>query len=155
MVLTEKDWEQFDHDYNEASNNFMARKHKQHPRLTTRDLRYIALYSLGFDNIDICLLFDIGKAAGWNIKTNLLYRLSEKDLEVLRSGYRAEYILNTARAVCDGTLDFTELKKIPYKEAKKKLLSVRGIGEKVANCILLFGLGQIEAFPVDTWMKRH
>lgn len=82
MVLTEKDWEQFDHDYNEASNNFMAHKHKQHPRLTTRDLRYIALYSLGFDNIDICLLFDIGKAAGWNIKTNLPYRLSEKDQEI-------------------------------------------------------------------------
>ena len=82
IVLTEKDWEQFDHDYNEASNNFMARKHKQHPRLTTRDLRYIALYSLGFDNIDICLLFDIGKPAGWNIKTNLLYRLSEKDQEI-------------------------------------------------------------------------
>ena len=80
--------------------------------------------------------------------------LSEKDLEVLRSGYRAEYILNTARAVCDGTLDFEELKSIPYKDAKKKLLSVRGIGEKVANCILLFGLGHIEAFPVDTWMKK-
>ena len=80
--------------------------------------------------------------------------LSEKDLEVLRSGYRAEYILNTARAVCDGTLDLEELKRIPYEEAKKKLLSVRGIGEKVANCILLFGLGHVEAFPVDTWMKK-
>ena len=41
-----------------------------------------------------------------------------------------------------------------YDEAKKKLLSVKGIGNKVADCILLFSLGKFEAFPVDTWIKK-
>ncbi len=82
LVLSENDWEQFSKDYNSASNNFMARKQKEHPELSERDLRYLALYSLGFDNIDICSLFDISKASGWNIKSILLRRLSQKDKEI-------------------------------------------------------------------------
>ena len=82
LVLSESDWEQFSEDYNKASNNFLVRKQKEHPDLTERDLRYIALYSLGFDNIDICSLFYIGKAAGWNIKSAILRRLSKEDKEI-------------------------------------------------------------------------
>ena len=82
LVLTENDWDQFDKDYNAANNDFLVRKKSEHPRLTDRDLRYIALYSLGFDNIDICCLFDINKSSGWNIKTTLLQRLSKTDKEI-------------------------------------------------------------------------
>ncbi len=46
------------------------------------------------------------------------------------------------------------LKKCDYKQAIKALRSIRGVGEKVANCVVLFGLWHMEAFPIDVWMKR-
>jgi len=81
-VLSESDWKRFSKDYNNASNGFLERKQKEHPRLSERDLRYLALYSMGFDNIDICSLLDISKASGWNIKSTILHRLSQNDKEI-------------------------------------------------------------------------
>ena len=52
-------------------------------------------------------------------------------------------------------LDLEALKKCDYREAIKSLRKVRGIGEKVANCVVLFGLNHMEAFPIDVWMKRE
>ena len=83
-----------------------------------------------------------------------LASLEPEDLSIIRSGYRAEYIINAARAVVSGELDLEALKKCDYREAIKSLRKVRGIGEKVANCVVLFGLNHMEAFPVDVWMKR-
>ncbi len=81
-------------------------------------------------------------------------KLTAQDLAVLRSGYRADYIIAAAKAVTSGELDLDELKACDYKTAIKQLRTVRGIGEKVANCVVLFGLGHMEAFPIDVWMKR-
>ncbi len=80
--------------------------------------------------------------------------LTEDDLSVLRSGYRAAYIINAARAVSDGRVDLDALIHTDYVSAKKELLKIHGIGEKVANCVVLFGLYHMEAFPVDVWIKR-
>jgi len=80
--------------------------------------------------------------------------LSPEELAVIRSGYRAEYIICAARSVVSGELDLESLKSCDYKDAIKALRSVHGIGEKVANCVVLFGLGHMEAFPIDVWMKR-
>lgn len=83
--------------------------------------------------------------------------LAAADLEELRSlglGYRDAYVLETSKAVCEMALDFEGLKKLSYNEAKKVLLSFNGVGPKVADCILLFGLGKPEAFPIDTWVKK-
>lgn len=80
--------------------------------------------------------------------------LSEDDLKVLRCGYRAEYIITAARAVSTGELDLQGLKELDCREAVKELRKLKGIGEKVANCVVLFGLNHTEAFPVDVWMKR-
>lgn len=80
--------------------------------------------------------------------------LTEDDLAPIRSGYRAEYIIAAAKAVATGELDLEKLKKTDYRTAIKELRTVRGIGEKVANCVVLFGLGHMEAFPIDVWMKR-
>ena len=80
--------------------------------------------------------------------------LETEELSVIRSGYRAEYIICAARAVVSGQLDLEALKKSDYRTAIKQLRAIRGIGEKVANCVVLFGLGHMEAFPVDVWMKR-
>lgn len=80
--------------------------------------------------------------------------LTEDDLAPIRSGYRAEYIIAAAKAVTTGELDLEKLKQADYRSAIKALRDVRGIGEKVANCVVLFGLGHMEAFPIDVWMKR-
>ena len=83
-----------------------------------------------------------------------LAALEPEELACIRSGYRAEYIIAAARAVAGGQLDLEALKDCGYKDAIKALRSIRGIGEKVANCVVLFGLWHTEAFPIDVWMKR-
>ncbi len=80
--------------------------------------------------------------------------LSERDLEPLRSGYRAPYILNAARMVSEGRLDLEALSKLEYAEAKRRLMELPGIGEKVANCVVLFSLRMPSAFPIDVWIKK-
>lgn len=84
-------------------------------------------------------------------------RLAECELEelsVLRCGYRAPYILSAARAVADGSIDLEKLIDADYLTAKRSLLTIDGVGEKVANCAALYGLYHTEAFPVDVWMRR-
>ena len=83
-----------------------------------------------------------------------LAALEPDDLAGIRSGYRAEYIICAARSVVNGDIDLEELKKCDYRQAIKALRTVRGVGEKVANCVVLFGLWHMEAFPIDVWMKR-
>ena len=95
-----------------------------------------------------------GKEYSMFPKAEVLAKLKPDDLAYLRSGYRAPYIIDAARAVDSGDIDLDKLSKIPYKEAKKELLKLNGVGEKVANCAVLFGLHHMEAFPVDVWMKR-
>ena len=80
--------------------------------------------------------------------------LSERELEPLRSGYRAPYILNAARMVSEGRLDLEALSKLEYAEAKCRLMELPGIGEKVANCVVLFSLRMPSAFPIDVWIKK-
>ncbi|MGI6174686.1 MAG: DNA-3-methyladenine glycosylase family protein [Christensenellales bacterium] len=71
----------------------------------------------------------------------------------LGAGYRAPYIEKTARRVAEG-FDLHALRTLPYEEAKKELCTFAGVGEKVADCVLLFSLGFLNAFPVDVWIKR-
>lgn len=70
------------------------------------------------------------------------------------TGYRASYLWNAARKVTTGELVLDALKQMSYAEAKKELMNLEGIGEKVADCICLFSLGHLEALPVDVWIKR-
>ena len=72
----------------------------------------------------------------------------------MRSGYRAAYIINAAVAVSSGAIDLEKLKNVDYAAAKKELMKLSGVGEKVANCVVLFGLYHMEAFPIDVWIRR-
>jgi N-glycosylase/DNA lyase len=83
-----------------------------------------------------------------------LAKASLRELETCGLGYRAQYVLETSKMVCAGGCDFAALKKLPYKDAKKTLRKFPGVGSKVADCMLLFGLSRLEAFPVDVWVKR-
>ncbi len=80
--------------------------------------------------------------------------LSLEDLSVIRAGFRDKYILSCAKKVVSGELDLEAIKAMPTPEAKKALMSIWGIGNKVSDCILLFGLGRCDSFPVDVWIKR-
>ena len=84
-------------------------------------------------------------------------RLADAPLRSLRAcllGYRAPYVQAVARAVAEGRLDLEALRAQPYAQARGALLSLPGVGEKVAECVLLFALGCGEAFPVDVWVQR-
>ncbi|MCC8048670.1 MAG: hypothetical protein LIO52_06195, partial [Oscillospiraceae bacterium] len=83
-----------------------------------------------------------------------LAALTPEDLAPLRCGYRAEYIISAARAVSRGEIDLEALKTCSAEAARGELLKLRGVGKKVADCTVLFGLGHMEAFPIDVWMKR-
>jgi len=83
-----------------------------------------------------------------------LARLEESDLEPIRTGYRAPYIIDAARRVANGTLDLAALHTQSTCRVRNELLTVHGVGPKVAECVLLFGFGRIECFPLDVWMKR-
>lgn len=81
-------------------------------------------------------------------------KLSVEDLAPLKCGYRAPYIINAAKQVECGNVDFDALFSMDTLQARKKIMELEGVGPKVADCFLLFGLHKLDAFPVDTWMKK-
>ena len=80
--------------------------------------------------------------------------LAEADLAFLRAGWRSAYILDAARRVAGGDLAEDRLRAMPLDQAKAKLMEVQGVGPKVADCTLLYGLGRWEAYPIDVWIRR-
>ena len=81
-------------------------------------------------------------------------RSSERELRQLGLGYRAPFLLKTARRIAENPHFFSQVDQSDYEGAKSKLLELDGVGEKVADCALLFGFRQYEAFPVDVWIAR-
>ena len=69
-------------------------------------------------------------------------------------GYRADYIIGISRAITEGRLNIEAISKLPYQEAYNSLIAIKGIGPKVANCIMLYGFHFMESYPIDTWMKK-
>ena len=80
--------------------------------------------------------------------------LSLDDLSILRSGFRAKYILDAAQKVASCEVNLEALKTMPLDDARNELMKIKGVGPKVADCTLLFSLEHIEAFPQDVWIKR-
>ena len=80
--------------------------------------------------------------------------LIDADLSDIKSGYRVDYIKDAARRVSEGRLDLEKLKLASSEELRVALLEVHGVGPKVADCVMLFGFGRVECFPLDVWMKR-
>ena len=81
-------------------------------------------------------------------------RCTVADLQPLRAGFRAKYILDAAKKVSTGEVDLDAIAKMETEEARKELMKIQGVGPKVAECALLFGFYRVEAFPVDVWVKR-
>ncbi len=79
--------------------------------------------------------------------------ITEEDFRELKAGFRAPYLMDAIRNLQAG-LSFETFKMLKYEEAIAELIKIKGVGEKVANCVALFGLGYRNAFPVDVWVKR-
>jgi N-glycosylase/DNA lyase len=80
--------------------------------------------------------------------------IPEKELRACLLGFRARYIHETAQFLAKNPGWLEETERLPYAAAKARLIGLPGVGEKVADCVLLFGAGKLEAFPVDTWILR-
>jgi N-glycosylase/DNA lyase len=78
----------------------------------------------------------------------------EPGIRACGAGFRSPYLVRAAAKVADGTIDFARLGRLPYEEAKEILMTIDGVGDKIADCILLFAFSKYEAFPVDVWIKK-
>lgn len=83
-----------------------------------------------------------------------LASLDVKELEPLRAGFRNRYIIDGAQKVASGEVQLEKCRTLPYEDARDELMKIVGVGQKVADCTLLFGLHRVESFPLDVWMKR-
>ena len=87
-------------------------------------------------------------------KPEILMKLKHDDLLACNLGYRGSYIIETARVVASNPLLLQDIGQGSTVECHKKLLQLKGVGPKVANCIAFFSFGKLDAFPVDVWIKR-
>jgi len=78
---------------------------------------------------------------------------TEAELRDLSLGYRAPYVQRTAEMIATGEANPREAERLPYEEARESLTRFVGVGDKVADCVLLFSLGFLEAVPLDTWIR--
>lgn len=83
-----------------------------------------------------------------------LSKLTADDLAPIRAGFRARYIVDAVKKVKSGEIDLEKLNSLSFESAKAQLMKITGVGEKVAHCVLLYGLHRLEGFPMDVWMKR-
>lgn len=83
-----------------------------------------------------------------------LQGITVDQLAPIRAGFRAKYIVDAVSKVSSGEVDFSSLEQLDTPSARKELLKINGIGNKVADCILLFALGRTEVFPVDVWINK-
>ena len=84
----------------------------------------------------------------------MLSKESPESLAYLRSGFRARYICDASQKVRKKETDLIKISSMPLEQARAELKKIIGVGDKVAECVLLYGMHRTEAFPVDVWIKR-
>jgi N-glycosylase/DNA lyase len=83
-----------------------------------------------------------------------LAAVTKESLAPIKAGFRDKYIADAAEKIVSGDIDFEKISALDTDAARKELMRIKGVGEKVADCILLFGFDRGEAFPKDVWIKR-
>ena len=83
-----------------------------------------------------------------------LARAAEAELRACKMGFRAPYLLATARLIASGHCDLARLHTLPLETARAELMQLPGVGRKIADCVLLFACGFQSAFPVDVWVMK-
>lgn len=83
-----------------------------------------------------------------------LAKASIEDLRRLNLGFRDKYVYEATKMVLNGEINLEHVAMLELKDAKNELMRIPGVGAKVADCILLFSMNKLEAFPIDTWVKK-
>jgi N-glycosylase/DNA lyase len=83
-----------------------------------------------------------------------LARCTEAELRACKMGFRAPYLLETARTITAGQFDLSRMHNLPVEIARAELMKLPGVGRKIADCVLLFAYGFQSAFPVDVWVMK-
>lgn len=83
-----------------------------------------------------------------------LAKATETDIRGCKAGFRAPYIVDACHKVIHGEVDLQNLYQLPTSQAKQELLKIKGVGPKIADCVLLFAYGRYEVFPTDVWIQR-
>lgn len=81
-------------------------------------------------------------------------KLTVEQLDVIKSGFRAKYIIDAAQKVSSGAVDLKAVYSMNTDEAREYLKQIKGVGNKVADCILLFAYQKYDVFPKDVWIKK-
>ncbi len=103
----------------------------------------------------LCQLLGEAKNGIYTFPTaSQIYQAGIEGLAPIKSGFRAKYIYDAACKVISGEVDLKRVANCGYEAALTELKLIKGVGDKVANCVLLFGFGYYEAFPIDVWVKR-
>lgn len=85
---------------------------------------------------------------------NELFNATEEELMECKAGFRAKYIVDAVKKVYEGIVDFNRFKNMETEKVRENLMEIKGVGPKVADCVLLFSCGRGEVFPTDVWVKR-
>ncbi len=80
--------------------------------------------------------------------------ITEQDYKDMKFGFRAKYLADAVQKFISGEIDEVTVKSMSYKDAQKYLMQIKGVGPKVADCVLLFSCKQYESFPKDVWINR-
>jgi len=87
-------------------------------------------------------------------KAERMRGITADDLKEIRCGYRANYIVNAVEQINNGIVDLYQLKNVDTMVARTELLKIKGVGPKVADCVLLFSMGKFDCYPMDVWIKK-
>ena len=85
---------------------------------------------------------------------DVIKELSLSQLDVIKSGFRAKYIIDAAQKVAGGIVDLDRVYAMDTQEAREYLKQIKGVGDKVADCVLLFAYQKYDVFPKDVWIKK-
>lgn len=103
----------------------------------------------------LCESFGEETDGGFSFPTaKRLKGVTPDDLAPLRAGFRARYIADAVSRVNSGEVSFSEIEALPLEPARERLKRIVGVGDKVADCVLLFAFHKLDAFPRDVWVKR-
>lgn len=87
-------------------------------------------------------------------KPSVLATLTENDFRQLGAGFRDKYLTGAAALVAEGALSYENLCAMPTQQSRAELMKIKGVGNKVCDCVLLFALGKFDLFPTDTWINQ-
>lgn len=97
---------------------------------------------------------DLGSLAFTFPTPQKIAQATEAELRACKMGFRAPSLLAAARQIADGSFNLEKIRAMDYNEARLELMKLRGVGGKIADCVLLFAYGFDSAFPVDVWVER-